>query len=62
MDMSAMTLIEAKKAYKKLLSSAGQHFAFLGMSDDAIGMFKDALDSFSRLAGAALDAGKPSGL
>ena len=35
--------------YGKLLSSAGQHFAFLGMSDDAIGMFKDALDSFSKL-------------
>ena len=34
----------------KLLSTAGQHFAFLGMTVDAIENFNKALDCFSRLS------------
>jgi hypothetical protein len=35
--------------YGKLLSTAGQHFAFLGMADEAISKFNEALSCFSRL-------------
>ena len=36
--------------YGKLLSSEGQHLAFLGLVDKAIAKFNDALDCFARLA------------
>ncbi len=36
--------------YGKLLSTAGQHFAFLGMPDESIAKFNEALDCFSRLS------------
>ena len=35
--------------YGKLLSTAGQHFAFLGMADEAIAKFNEALACFARL-------------
>lgn len=35
--------------YGKLLSTAGQHFAFLGMVDEAIAKFNEALACFARL-------------
>jgi hypothetical protein len=34
----------------KLLSTAGQHFAFLGMPDESIAKFNEALDCFARLS------------
>ena len=34
----------------KLLSTAGQHFAFLGMTSEAIDSFRAALDCFARLS------------
>ena len=37
-------------AYGKLLSSQGQHFAFCGMADEAIGSFGKALECFARLS------------
>ena len=35
--------------YGKLLSTAGQHFAFLGMAEEAIAKFNEALSCFARL-------------
>lgn len=35
--------------YGKLLSTAGQHFAFLGMPDESIAKFNEALACFARL-------------
>ncbi len=35
--------------YGKLLSTAGQHFAFLGMTDESIAKFNEALACFARL-------------
>lgn len=39
-----------RSAYGKLLSTEGQHFAFLGMGDDAVDRFRKAIDCFNGLS------------
>lgn len=48
--LSKDTALVGLAGYGKLLSSEGQHFAFLGMADEAIDRFERAIDCFMKLS------------